>query len=206
MLNKRQIGISDILLNNLKLSAEDPETKYYIDELRESGYEDFEVTTLIEILINHYNLVYYHTENFHVRTLYYLILAPEGNKAAEIGIKKYIEEIEEDKQLDRKAKKASIITSRWAIGISIVSVIIAFTVPFLVEVFKNKIVVESEYLKDSTNNHTKQTDNSANKSDSRLPFNRMTARFIEEIKDSLKHDTKFLNELKLELKRNPTEN
>jgi hypothetical protein len=90
MLTTRQIEIADILLKNLKLKAENPDSKDYIDELNESGYSDFEINILIEILISNYNLVYYHMANLPIKTFYLLTLTPKGNKAAKKGINSYL--------------------------------------------------------------------------------------------------------------------
>jgi hypothetical protein len=67
-------------------------------------------------------------------------LTPNGFNAAIIGIKKHIEEIEYDKELDRKVKKATITTSRWAIGISILSLIISIIIPVLIEKQKDELL------------------------------------------------------------------
>jgi len=206
MLNNRQIEIADILLKIL--SSENIVSDNYSDELQKLGYNEFEVKILIEILINSYNLAYYHIENLHVKTFYILTLTPEGNKAAKKGIKKYIQEIEYDKQLDRDAKVASIKTSKWAIGISFTSLLIAIVVPFLVEKCKNDVSTKTEPKNQVYESNSCDTGKNCNKYVEHTGFpNKLTdSSLVEKLKDSIKHDTKFLNELKLELKRNTTDN
>jgi hypothetical protein len=83
-------------------------------------------------------------------------LTPNGFKAAIIGIKKYIEEIELDKELDRRVKIATITTSRWAIGISILSLIISIVVPVLIEKQKNEVPSKTEIQNMIDNNNSKR--------------------------------------------------
>jgi hypothetical protein len=81
-------------------------------------------------------------------------LTPDGFKAAKIGIKKYIEEIEYDKALDRSVKVATIKTSRWAIGISILSLFISIVVPILIEKQKNEVPSKTEIQNMIDNNNS----------------------------------------------------
>jgi hypothetical protein len=74
-------------------------------------------------------------------------LTPDGFKAAKIGIRKYIEEIEIDKALDRSVKIATIKTSRWAIGISVLSLIISIVVPLIIEKRQNNELMKTEIKK-----------------------------------------------------------
>ncbi len=90
-------------------------------------------------------------------------LTPEGFKANLIGTRKYIKEIEEDKALDRSVKIATIKTSRWAIGISILSIIISIVVPTLIDKPKDQVlppkkiqnmIDNNNYKCDTTNNNS----------------------------------------------------
>jgi hypothetical protein len=213
MLNERQLKIAEALLKHLESRNGKSNYKLYTEELGKLVYSDSDVETIVDILTDNYGL----TKNYGVYTTnigyefkdYYIRLTPEGNKAVEIGIKKYEEELEYDKQLERDAKVASIKTSRWAIGISFMSLVIAIAVPFLVEKCKNDVPTKTEPKNQvyDTNN-CESGERCKNKYVEHTGFpNKLTdSSLIEKLKDSIKHDTKFLNELKLELRRNTTEN
>jgi len=199
MLNKRQIEIADILLKRLK--SGNIVTDSYSLELKQLGYSKTETVITTEILINDYKLIYYHVEINPLLKYNTLALTSEGNKAESIGIQKYIDQVEYDKQLDRDAKVAGIRTSKLAIYISFAALIITLIMPLL-ETPKTNLDSNMPI------NGNKHSDNCCYPENfypqvkhTQLPDKRTDSSLVEKLKDSLKHDTKFLNELKLELKR-----
>lgn len=212
MLNDRQLKIAEALLKHLESRNGISNYNIYTPELEKLDYSDSDIEILIAILEVDYNLV----QTFGTRTLGDLVidkfsirLTSEGNKAAKIGIKKYIEEIESDKELDRQVKKSTVKTSRWAIGISFISLIIAIAVPFSVEKCKNDVPTKTEpknQVYDTYNCESGERCKNEHIEHTGFPNKLTDSSLVEKLKDSLKHDTKFLNELKLELKRNTTDN
>jgi len=157
----------------------------YPHKMNEQGFVQFEWKSLRQILIEELGLICFVGNGD-----YNIMLTSEGNKAAKIGIEKYLAEIEQDKQLDRAAKKSSIngirnakIFSGIAIGISILSL---FKEPLV-----NKI--------SNTNN---QGYNGQEISNPNIPIQLADTLFIKELKNSLKHDTVFLNDIKNLINKN----
>ena len=186
MLKERQTEIADILLKELM-----SENVVYVDytvELGKYGYSEPETKIVIEILTNDYNLAYYHIEKLNNKTYYILTLTPEGNKAAKLGIEKYILKREKE---NRKSKTPIII--------SIIALFIAAIQPGI-ELYK-LVWPENE-----TDNRNYQGKNGYYHTDSVVKQILSDTTFVEKLKDSLKHDIKFLNELKLELKENAFDN
>ena len=180
MLKQRQAEIADILLKELI-----SENVVYVDypvELGKYGYSEPETKIVIEILTNDYNLAYYHIEKLNNKTYYILTLTPEGNKAAKLGIEKYILKREKE---NRKSKTPIII--------SIIALFIAAIQPGIA-LYK---LVWSE--NETENGHNKSY-YGQNHTDSIIKLVLSDELFIEKLKDSLKHDTVFLNELKHETK------
>ncbi len=179
MLNKKQIEIADFLLKYLYSAGGSSSLDDYPAKLRKQGFDDFEWHTLRQILIENLELI-----NFVGRSDYNIMLTPDGNKAAKIGIEKYLTEIEQDKQLDRAAKKSSIHGIRNAKIFSGIAIVISI-LSLIKEPLINKI--------SNTNN---QSHNGQEISNPNIPIQLTDTLFIEELKNSLKHDTVFLNDIK----------
>jgi len=183
MLNQKQIEIADFLLKYLYSVGGSSSLDDYPAKLSKQGFNDFEWHSLRQILIENLELI-----NFVGRSDYNIMLTPDGNKAAKIGIEKYLAEIEQDKQLDREAKKSSISGVRNAKKLSVIAIAASVLIPLSLEIFKNVV--------------NKPTDANANSENgikignSTVPLNLADTLFVEEIKNSLKHDTVFLNEIK----------
>ena len=179
MLNQKQIEIADFLLKYLYSVGGSSSLDDYPAKLRKQGFDDFEWHSLRQILIENLELI-----NFVGRSDYNIMLTPDGNKAAKIGIEKYLAEIEQDKQLDRKAKKSSIHGIRNAKIFSGIAIVISI-LSLIKEPLINKIY--------NTNN---QSHNGQEISNPNIPIQAADTLFIEELKNSLKHDTVFLNDIK----------
>ena len=188
MLNRQQVEIADFLLKHLESRGGKSSLDDYPEKLRKQGFDDFDWHTLVKILIDHLGLLDYAGNSD-----YWIMLTPEGNKAAKIGIEKYFEEIEQDKQLDRNEKLANISgvdtakkTARISIAISIFAVIASIVIPLLLN-------------KTEVNNPAKvntQSDNGQKATNSQIPFQLTDTLFIEKVKYSLKHDSIFLKDIK----------
>ncbi len=188
MLNRQQVEIADFLLKHLESHGGKSSLDDYPEKLRKQGFDDFDWHTLVKILIDHLGLLDYAGNSD-----YWIMLTPEGNKAAKIGIEKYFEEIEQDKQLDRNEKLANISgvdtaqkTARISIAISIFAVIASIVIPLLLN-------------KTEINNPAKvntQSDNGQKATNSQIPFQLTDTLFIEKVKYSLKHDSIFLKDIK----------
>lgn len=179
MLNQKQIEIADFLLKYLYSIGGSSSLDDYPAKLRKQGFDDFEWHTLRQILIENFKLI-----NFVGRSDYNIMLTPDGNKAAKIGIEKYLAEIEQDRQLDRAAKKSSIHGVRNAKIFSGIAIVISI-LSLIKEPLINKI--------SSTNNqsHSRQEISNPN-----IPIKLTDTLFIEELKESIKHDTLFLGDIK----------
>ena len=154
---------------------------YHLHEFTNKGYSETMVIIVIDMLKNDYKFIYNFDES-----LSQFLLTNEGKKVAKIGIKKYL------KITNRKPKVwISILISVIALLVSAIQPTLTLFDRFTNKEAKNRNY-QSEYRKNQTDSIVKQV------------FSNET--FIEILKDSLKHDTEFLNELKLELKRNTTEN
>lgn len=183
MLTKKQIKIADFLLKYLYSVGGSSSLDDYPAKLREQGFDDFECHMLRQILIEKLELI-----DFVGRVDYIIMLTPEGNKAATIGIEKYLDDIEQEKQLDIKAKESSISGVRNAKRLSIIAITASIVIPFSIEIFKNVVNKPS----DSNANSNNRIENS----NSTIPLKLADTLFIEELKNSLKHDTVFLNSIK----------
>ena len=193
MLSKRQSEAANALLKHLEKREGESSLDDYPFALKELGFEDVDRHSLVEILID-CDLI-----NYSGSTNYLIKLRPDGYRAAKIGIEKYFEEIEQDKQLDRDEKKANITGVETAIKnsknsktISLIAIGISLIVPFLAVKFDNYI----NRPENQTNTNGKDRQENAN---SVIPLQLTDTVLIEELKNSLKHDTVFLNELKKEI-------
>ncbi len=185
MLNDRQLKIAELLFKHMddkngKTNVEDSK-KYLTDK----GFNENEISLVMSFLINHYKLIEYHSVNLYGNTEFHIRITPEGNKAIKWGIEKYI-------------KKKERNSNQKTIRISIIALVIASIQPGIA--LYNLIFPENK-----TENRNYESDYRQNPTDSIVKQVLSNETFIEILKDSLKHDTEFLNELKLELKRNTTE-
>lgn len=179
MLNQKDIEIADFLLKYMDSIGGKSSLDDYTIKLRKQGFDDFDIHSLVKILIKQLKLIDYvgNSDNW-------IVLTPEGTKAAKTGIKKYFDEIEQDKQLDRTAKKSSIKGIRNAKILSTVAIVVSI-LSLMKEPLINKIY--------NTNN---QSGNGHEINHSNIPIQLADTLFIEKLKNSLKHDTLFLNEIK----------
>ena len=166
--------------------------------MRELGFENVDRHSLVDFLID-CDLIDYSGD-----TDYWIKLRPDGYKAAKIGIEKYLEEIEQDKQLDRDEKRANITGVETAIKnsknsktFSLIAIGISLLVPFLVVKFDNH-VNRPENQTDTNGNNRQETTNSV------IPLQLADTVLIKELKNLLKHDTLFLEELKKGINEKPT--
>ena len=186
MLNDNQLKIADFLLKYLDSVGGKSSLDDYPAKLRKQGFDDFDWHTLVKILIEHLGLIDYAGNSD-----YWIMLTPKGNKAAKIGVEKYFDEIEKEQQLDSKQKQASIDSvkiSKRSLIISIVAILISFSFA-IINLFENKKEQKIENTQQESNNGNDiaNSGNSVHISDSL---------YIEKVKNSLKHDTVFINEIK----------
>lgn len=198
MLNKQQVEIADFLLKHLESRGGKSSLDDYPEKLRKQGFDDFDWHTLVKILIDHLGLLDYAGNSD-----YWIMLTPEGNKAAKIGIEKYFDEIEQDKLLDRNEKLANISgvdtakrTAKISIAISIFAVIASIVIPLLL----NKTEVNNPANIDT------QSENGKNSDHSQIPLQLIDTLSIEKLKYSLKHDSVFLNDIKQLINNESTKN
>jgi hypothetical protein len=201
MLNKKQVEIADFLLKHLESRGGKSSLDDYPEKLRKQGFDDFDWHTLVKILIDHLGLLDYAGNSD-----YWIMLTPEGNKAAKIGIEKYFDEIEQDKQLDRNEKLANISgvdtakrTAKISIFLSIIAVFISVTVPFLTDKKSNNGINQN-----ATGYENGQAGHQIDFS--KFPFQWADTVFIEKVKYSLKHDSVFLNDIKQLINNESTKN
>ena len=104
LLTENQIKITDILLKHLK-STEDGVSSIddYPHKLRENNIEFYTAKPIIQVLINNLELLDYVGSSDRL-----LMLTPDGNKAAEKGVEKYLNELEEERKLQIELAKSNI--------------------------------------------------------------------------------------------------
>lgn len=194
MLNEEQIKIADFLLKYLDSRGGKSSKDDYPDELRKKGFDNLEVKALVKILIENLGLVGYIND-----TNQWIMLTPAGNKAARIGIEKYLDDLEHDKQLDREEKRANIKGNETSIKNSKKAIVIAIVVPIVLALLQ--IGYQYKYQVNNTgNNGDKHSQIRSHDGLSNFPITREDTFLIEKLKYSLKHDSVFLNEIKLSIK------
>jgi hypothetical protein len=183
MLSENQIKISDFLLKYLYSVGGKSSKDDYPEKLNEQGFNKLDWNATIQILIEYYGLIDYvgNSDNW-------IMLTPEGNKVVKNGINKFLDEIEHDKKLGREEKESSISGVRNAKILSIAAIAVSIMIPVSIEVFKDVINKPSKIDGNSKNG--------IELSHSNIPIKLTDSLFIEEVKNSLKHDTVFLNEVK----------
>jgi len=187
MLNDKQLEIANFLLKYLESKGGKSNLDDYPEELKKRRFDYLDSSYITDYLIENLGLIKYWGE-----PKYWIVLTPEGYKASSIGLQKYFEEIEQDKQLDRNSKKASIDGIKKANKNSKRAIIIAVIIPLLIAAIQI-------YFDNRNNSIDNRNNNSSNRPEinhSQFPFNRADTLFIEKIKNSLKHDTVFLNDIK----------
>lgn len=190
MLNEIEIKIADYLLKYLESCGGQSIKDNYFEKLTQNGFNRFDIYRVIKALIDDFKLI--RSEG---ADEYRLFLKPEGTKAAKIGIVKYLDEIDQDKQLDRAAKKASIKGVDTAISNSKKAIWIAVVVPIVLALLQ--IGFQYKYQVNNTSNDRNENGKIGTNVDfSKLPLKRADTVFIEKVKYSLKHDSVFLNEIK----------
>lgn len=187
MLNKQQIEIADFLLKYLDSKGGKSSLDDYPEKFQKQGFDHFDSHSLVKILIQELGLLTHPGNSDH-----WIMLTSEGTRVAKIGIEKYFEEIEQDKQLDRDSKKANIEGITKANKNSKRAIIIAVFIPILIAA----IQIYFDNRKNSVAYGNNDGGDRPEVNHSQFPFNRADTLLIEEIKNSLKHDTVFINEVK----------
>lgn len=189
MLTPLQIEIADALLKHLIEFNGKSSLDEYPEYLRKRGFNWLDYNIVIQLLIKQLELIDYAGNDD-----YFINLTLEGNKAANIGMKKYLELREEDIQLDRQAKRASIKGVEKANKNSKLAMVIAIIIPIVLAVLQISIQYKNQINNAGNdrdgNSHIRTQDGHSDK-----PFNLTDSLFIEELKNSLKHDTVFLNDI-----------
>jgi len=127
MFNNKQFEIAEFLLKYMKNNGGKTSKDDYPSEFENNGYYFDDYYFVINYLVNHLELIKYLDDSEYI-----IILTPKGYSAADKTLKKYLSDIEEEKDLEKNIKKLnyksikqSILFSRIAILISIISIIIA---------------------------------------------------------------------------------
>jgi hypothetical protein len=186
MVSENQIKIADFLLKYLYSVGGKSSKDDYPEKLNEQGFNKLDWHATIQILIEYYGLIDYvgNSDNW-------IMLTPEGNKVAKNGINKFLDEINKEKQLRTKQKKATISSAKISKGSLIISIIAIVMSSY--QFFTNTLKENIGYNRSDTHNK------SNNRQPSTKPCNSFDVRdslYIEEVKNSLKHDIVFLNEVK----------
>ena len=186
MLNDKQIQIADSLLKHLESRDGKSSKDDYPGKMQKLGFDYPDVAYICDILINQLELLDYWGDD-----KYWITLTPDGYKAAKLGLKKYFEILEQEKQLDILAKQASIDGVKKANRNSIIAIVFAFIVPISITLFENY-----PRINNSRDNRDKNGNVRSDVDLSKFPDNRTDTIFIEKVKYSLKHDSLFLNDVK----------
>jgi hypothetical protein len=187
MLNKKQIEIANLILKYLDSVGGKSNRDDYPSMFEKNGIENWDWHPLIQILIEDLELVKYWGD-----AEYWIMLTPQGNKAASNGIEKYFEDLEQDQQLDRNFKRANIESVEKANKNSKNAIKIAIIIPVLIAVIQIYFNYRISSVKDGDNNSRIRSEINH----SQFPLSRTDSTLVEKIKDSLKHDTVFINDLK----------
>ena len=103
LLTENQIKIADVLLKHIESVGGTSSIDNYPHSLRKNNIEFFDAKPVIQILIQNIGIIDYLDKSDR-----FLILTPEGNIAAKKGIKKYINDINEEKELQIELAKSNI--------------------------------------------------------------------------------------------------
>ena len=188
MLNDKQIEIADHLLKYLDQKGGKSSLDDYPSEMHQQGFEEFEWSFVKEFLREQVELIYYLGN-----TDYILALTLAGYKAAKMGIVKYFEMIEEEKQLEKENIINNIEGIRSSKKLSKRAIGVAVFVPLLIGGLNLGIQISLNHSANSDPNGV----NNINHTHSNLGSSKSDSAFIEKIKHSLQNDPKFLNDLKV---------
>jgi hypothetical protein len=187
MLNDKQIKIADYLLKYLDSKGGRSSLNDYPLELDKQGFDYMDRSFVPDFLREHLSLIEYWGD-----AKIWITLTPNGYKASKIGLRKYLEQVEKEKQLETDSLSATIEgvrnakrTAKISICCSIIAIVISLIVPFI----------------NSRNQSDTKGQNGKNKTDQRVYVNINDSvidirHFKDSIKNSLKHDSVFLNDIK----------
>ena len=184
MLNQEQIEIADFLLQHLLANNGMATKDSYPPALEKRGFSKLVTTTVISFLTDRELIAFIEPDK------YWLKLLPPGYEAAKIGIAKYLGNEKSDKELDRKQKFASIKSVRYSSVIGIFGLLLAIF--SLINQYHPMTKRQAE--RDQRNNEGSPA---YYFHDSNFQFKWVDTTFLKVIKDSLKHDQEFLNEIKI---------
>jgi len=177
MLNEKQKEIADYLLKYLEQKGGKSSLDDYPSVMQNQGFDDFEWNFLKDFLRDQLGLVYYSGN-----TDYILALTREGFRAAEVGIGRYFELIEEEKELEKINLISSIEGVKSSKKLSKIAITVAIIVPLL-SIGINLWVQKVSDQKDVKN-------------ESNIRITKSDSTNMEKIKFHLKNDPQFLNDLK----------
>ena len=177
MLNEKQKEIADYLLKYLEQKSGKSSLDDYPSVMQNQGFDDFEWNFLKDFMRDQLGLVYYSGN-----TDYILALTREGFRAAKVGIGRYFELIEEEKELEKINLIYSIEGVKSSKKLSKIAITVAIVVPIL-SVVINFWVQQNFSQKDVKN-------------ENRISTTKSDSANMENIKYKLKNDPKFLNDLK----------
>lgn len=181
----KQIEIADFLLRYLESVDGKSSIDSYPRVMEKQGFDYMEVAFTIEYLIKYTGLI------DQWRGGNWIALTPDGFKASKTGIKRYLIDVENNKKLDINQKTATIRAvkiSKVSMFASVLAVIISgISLLFYYLEDQNKSQADDTYQQGKYGNVITESDKSVQTIDSI---------YIERIKESLYHDTAFINNLK----------
>ncbi len=187
MLNPQQTAIADYLLKYLESKGGKSSRDDYPEKLHAQNFDHWECNYTTLFLINQIGLIDYFDES-----KYYIALTANGYHAAAVGLTQYFNEIEQDKELDRAAKKSSIDGVRSAKLFSRISLAISI-IAIMVSIFA---IWQNSSEKKNIGSHVNNSSNGQSNRNSTRESGGFDSITNENFKHSLKHDSVFLNEIK----------
>ena len=184
MLKDRQLSICNKVLKYIHESEKEVSYRELNTHLRHGGFNQGEINASVSFLENHYNLIESYTKTFAIEQYICYRLTPEGNEVIKTGIEKYI------KRKNKNYNKIAVI-------ISIIALCLSAIDPALK--LKDSISPKDEIKKGDGNSEYRNGN-----ADSIIKHIITNEAFIIKLKDSIKHDSVSLNELKIELKGKET--
>lgn len=186
MLNQRQIKAADVLLNHMRENDGRSSKDEYPGLMNELGISNFDTELLVQLLVDHLQLIAYYGES-----KYIIILTPKGNQVSNKGVANYFKELEKEKELETKAKETSIDGIKKANQNAVIAIVIAIVMPLLIAV----VQIYSGNGNETIDQRNNDSSIRAHVDNPQLPLQLTDTLFIKELKNSLKHDTVFLNDL-----------
>ncbi len=169
MLPQSQLTLADSLLAFIYSSKGDARIPDLEGYLSEKGFNSVEIDTVTQILLDDLLLLKISDPN-----RYWVRLTYNGNCAAKQGIEKYLANMTYEKQLSITEKESSIKGVKSAKHLSIIAIVVAITLPFLIEVFK--IIINNPTNTNANGEYRQELRNT------HVPLNATDTLFVKKLK------------------------